>query len=51
MLFCLTFFFLCDVLFVGDRDEDASQKAVKYGNPYLDDIAPGLPYIKTARYS
>ncbi len=36
---------------LGDRDEDASQKAVKYGNPYLDDIAPGLPYIKTARYS
>ena len=36
---------------LGERDEDAMDKALKHGNPYLDDIAPELAYIKTARYS
>ena len=36
---------------LGDRDEDAMEKALKHGNPYLDGIAPDLAYIKTARYS
>lgn len=36
---------------IGDRDDDAIHKAVEYGNPYMDDIAPDLAYIKTARYS
>ena len=35
---------------IGDRDDDAIDKALRHGNPYLDDIAPGLAYIKTARY-
>lgn len=36
---------------IGDRDADAMSTVLTGGNAYLDEIAPDLAYIKTARYS